>query len=173
MMQSAVWDFFHFHTFDAEMYEDPDQWGVFVAPYNGNNPQAKHTGVSGFDFGWNQVIPVGVEGNERDAAYKWLEFFTARRAGGCWFLFKQHRPSPVRECNENPEYYEGNPYWDVVLEGLSIDISVPVTPVQAEILAVVNDAVDEVLFGLTEPKAALDWAYDQAQPILDKFWSGS
>jgi multiple sugar transport system substrate-binding protein len=173
MMPSAVWNFFHFHTFDAEMYEDPDQWGVFFVPHNGNNPQAESHGLSGFDFAWNQVIPKGLDQAEQDAAYKWLEFFTARRAGGCWFLFKQHRPSPVQACNENPEYYEGNPYWDVVLEGLKIDISVPVTPVQGEILSIVQDALEEVWFEITEPKAALDSAYELTQPILDKFWSGS
>jgi multiple sugar transport system substrate-binding protein len=173
MMPSAVWNFFHFETFDPEMYAVPDQWGVFLVPHNGNNSQAESHGVSGFDFAWNQLIPVGLEQKVQDAAYKWLEFFTARRAGGCWFLFKQHRPSPVRVCNENPEYYEGNPYWDTVLEGLQIDVSVPVSPVQGEILDIVNAALDEVWFGITEPKAALDAAYDEAQPILDAFWSGS
>ena len=154
------------------MYEDPDQWGVFLVPHNGDNPQAESHGVSGFDFAWTQIIPVGLDQAVQDAAYKWMEFFTARRAGGCYFLFAQHRPSPVIECNQNSAYYEGNPYWDTVLEGLSIDISVPLAPVQGEIISIVNDALEEVWFGLTEPKEALDWAYDQTQPILDDFWSG-
>jgi len=165
--------FYHFETFAPEMYADPDQWGVSLVAYNGNNPQAKATGISGFYFAWNQVIPKGLDQKVQDAAYKWLEFFTMRRAGGCWFLFKQHRPSPVKECNENPEYYEGNPHWDATLEGMKIDISVPVTPVQGEIEDLVTEAVEEVWFGLKKPKEALDWAYEKAQPILDKFWSGS
>lgn len=168
---AAVWDFFHFETFAPEMYADPDQWGVFLTPYNGNNPQAQAKGISGFHFAWNQVIPKGLDKHEQEAAYKWLEFFTARRAGGCWFLLKQYRPSPVTVCNENPEYFDGNPYWNVVQEGLAIDESVPISPVQGEVGDLVNEALEEVWFGLTEPKAALDWAYDQAQPILDEFWS--
>jgi hypothetical protein len=51
------------------------------------------------------------------------------------------------------------------------DKSVPLTPVQGQIWDLVQEALDEVWFGVTEPKAALDWAYDQTQPILDKFWS--
>ncbi len=171
LLPSAVWNFFHFETFDPEMYADPNQWGVLLVPYNGNNPEAKSTGISGFHFAWNQVIPKGLDKKVQDAAYKWLEFFTVRKEGGCWFLFEQHRPSPVKACNENPAYYEGNPYWDTVLKGLEIDVSVPVTPVQSEIAALVNEALDEVWFGMKEPKEALDWAYDKAQPILDKFWS--
>jgi len=171
LMPSAVWNFFHFETFDPDMYANPDEWGVYLVPHNGNNPDAVSKGISGFHFAWNQVIPKGLDRPVQDAAYKWLEFFTARRAGGCWFLLEQHRPSPVKACNENPEYSSGNPYWDVVLEGLAIDESVPVSPVQGEVGDLVNEALEEVWFGMSEPKAALDWAYDQAQPILDDFWS--
>ena len=89
------------------------------------------------------------------------------------FLFEQARPSPVKACNENPDYYAANPYWSVVLEALAIDESVPVTPVQSEIADLVTEAVDEVWFGVTTPQEALNWAHEQTQPILDKFWSGA
>ena len=165
--------FGHFKNVALEKFENTEEWGVMLVPYNGNNPQAKATGLSGFAFSWNQVIPKGLDQKVQDAAYEWLEFFTMRRAGGCWFLFEQARPSPVKACNENPDYYAANPYWDVVLQALAIDKSVPVTPVQSQIADLVTEAVDEVWFGLRTPKEALDWAYDQTQPILDNFWSGS
>jgi multiple sugar transport system substrate-binding protein len=165
--------FGHIQATAPEFYEDTERWGVTLVPYNGNNPQAKATGLSGFAFSWNQVIPKGLEQKVQDAAYEWLEYFTMRRAGGCWFLFEQARPSPVKACNENPDYYAANPYWDVILQALAIDKSVPVTPVQSQIADLVTEAVDEVWFGMTSPQEALDWAHEQTQPILDAFWSGS
>jgi len=171
MLPTALPSFFHFETFDPEMYADPDQWGVFLVPHNGNNPNAESISISGFHFGWNQLIPKGLDRPEQDAAYKWLQFFTANEEGGCYFLVQQHRPSPIRACNDKPEYSEGNPYWDKVLEGMQIELSVPISPVQGEVGDLVNEALEEVWFGMTEPQAALDWAYDQAQPILDDFWS--
>ena len=163
--------FGHFRNIAPERFEDTDAWGTMLVPYNGNNPKAKATGLSGFAFSWNQVIPKGLSKEVQDAAYEWLEYFGMRRAGGCWFMFEQARPSPVKACNENPEYYDANPYWDVVLQALAIDISVPVTPVQGQIADLVSEALEEVWFEVKTPKDALDWAYDKTQPILDKFWA--
>jgi hypothetical protein len=59
----------------------------------------------------------------------------------------------------------------VILQALSIDISVPVTPVQGQIADLVSEALEEVWFEVRTPKEALDWAYDKTQPILDKFWA--
>ena len=164
--------FGHMINTAPEFFEDTEGWGATLVPYNGNNSQAKATGLSGFAFSWNQVIPKGLDQKVQDAAYEWLEYFTMRRAGGCWFLFEQARPSPVNACNENPDYYAANPYWEVILQALAIDMSVPVTPVQGQIADLVTEAVDEVWFGITTPQEALDWAHEQTQPILDKFWSG-
>jgi multiple sugar transport system substrate-binding protein len=165
--------FGHIKNTAPEFFEDTERWGATLVPYNGNNPDAKATGLSGFAFSWNQVIPKGLDQRTQDAAYEWLEYFTMRRAGGCWFLFEQARPSPVKACNENPDYYAANPYWEVILQALAIDKSVPVTPVQSQIADLVTEAVDEVWFGMTSPEEALNWAQEQTQPILDAFWSGS
>ena len=173
MITPNVSIFGHIKNTVPEFFEDTERWGAMLVPYNGSNSEAKVTGLSGFAFSWNQVIPKGLEQKVQDAAYEWLEYFTMRRAGGCWFLFEQARPSPVKACNDNPDYYAANPYWEVVLQALAIDKSVPVTPVQGQIADLVTEAVDEVWFGLTTPQEALDWAHEQTQPILDKFWSGS
>lgn len=154
-----------------EMYADPDQWGISLTPYNSNNANAKATGVSGLYFAWNQVIPAGLSQEARDAAYKWLEFFTTNRDGGCWFLEQQHRPSPVIACTADPEYSAGIPYWDKILESFDIDVSVPVSPVHGQISDILTQATDEVFFGMRSAQDALDFAYQQAQPILDQFWS--
>jgi ABC-type glycerol-3-phosphate transport system substrate-binding protein len=170
---TAVPSFFYMETAAPDRYLDTEQWGVMNVPYNGNNPEAKAVGTTATDGGWNQVIPKGLDKNVQDAAYEWMKFFTIRRAGGCWFLLEQNRPSPVRECNENPEYYEANPYWDKVLQALELDIPFPMTPVQGEIREAVSASLDEVWLGTKAPKEALDEAYDQAQPVLDEFWADS
>lgn len=165
--------FGHFKTHAPEMYDDTDRWGVMLVPYNGNNPDAKATGVSGLAFTWHQVIAAALPAEVRDAAYEWLEFFTMREEGGGWFLLEQGRPSPVRRFNENPKYYEMNPYWDQLRAIMEYDIGVPTTPVQTEVADALNRQLEEVWFGMKEPKEALDAAYDEAQPIVDAFWSES
>jgi multiple sugar transport system substrate-binding protein len=162
--------FGHFETHAPEMYDDTSQWGVMLVPHNGNNPDAKSTGISGLSFTWNQVIAAALPANVREAAYEWLEFFTMREEGGGWFLLEQGRPSPVRAFNENPAYYDANPYWDQVREIMEYDIGVPTTPVQTEVADALNRHLEEVWFGMAEPKEALDAAYDEAQPLVDEFW---
>jgi len=170
MQPHNVSAFGHFNTITSEMYNDTDQWGVMLVPYNGNNPSAKPTGISGLAFTWNQVIGAALPANVREAAYEWLEFYTMREEGGGYFLLSQGRPSPVRRFNENPAYYDANPYWDKVREIMEYDIGVPTTPVQTEIADILNRNLDEVWYGMAEPKDALDATYDEAQPILDAFW---
>jgi len=119
------------------------------------------------------VIAAALPADVRDAAYEWLEFFTMREEGGGWFLLQQGRPSPVRRFNENPAYYDANPYWDQVREIMEYDIGVPTTPVQTEVADALSRHLEEVWFGQAEPKDALEAAYDEAQPIVDEFWGES
>jgi ABC-type glycerol-3-phosphate transport system substrate-binding protein len=165
-----VSQFGHFKTNSPDMYADTEQWGVMLVPHNGNNPAAKSAGVSGLAFTWNQVIPKGLKPELQDAAYEWLEFFTMREEGGGYFLLKQGRPSPVRRFNDNPAYYDANPYWDFVREAMDIDVGVPTTPVQIEVADILTKNLDQVWYGQKAPKEALDAAYDEAQPIVDAFW---
>ncbi len=167
--RAGVFDFNQIKSYDPEMWEDTEQWGVALAPYNGNNPDAKTQGTPGNAFG--QCIPTAVSGNVAEAAYEFMEFFTARRAGGCWFLLEQGRPTPVKACMENPEYYEANPYWDTVREAMATEVNVPTTPVTPEIQAAVDEVLEQVWFGELEPKEGLDLAADRGQAILDEFWA--
>jgi len=165
--------FGHFQTHAPEMYADTNRWGVVLVPYNGNNPNAKPTGISGLIFTWHQVVGAVLPADVRDAAYEWLEFFTMREEGGGYFLLEQGRPSPVRRFNENPRYYETNPYWEQMLTIMEYDIGVPTTPVQLEVADALSRQLEQVWFGRKEPKEALDDAYDEAQPIVDAFWGES
>lgn len=162
--------FGHLQNNDAEMWADTDRWGIALRPYNGENPDAKPAGISGLSFAWGYVIPANLPQDVQDAAYAFLEFLGTQKDGGCYFLFEQGRPSPVKECNENPAYYDANPYWDGVLESLAVDVSVPVTPVQAQINDILTRAVEEAMFG-ADPQQVLDRAAGEAQALLDDYWA--
>jgi multiple sugar transport system substrate-binding protein len=164
--------FGHLQNTDPEMWADTDMWGVALRPYNGENPDAKAAGVSGLAFSWGYTIPVNQSQETKDAAYAFLEFLTTSADGGCYFLFAQGRPSPVKTCNENPAYYDANPYWDVVLASLDVDVSVPITPVQGQINDILSRAVEEAFYG-ADAQTVLDDAAKETQALLDEFWSGS
>ncbi len=171
-MFTGVWQFGHLQATDPDMWADTSTWGVGQMPYNGNNPDANHAGVAGLSGSWGYVIPSSTPQDQADAAYQYLEFFGTHEAGGCLFLFNQGRPSPVAQCNENPAYYDSNPYWDVVLKSLASDVSVAVTPVQARINDVVSTVVEEAYFGVASPADALAKGAEESQRILDEFWAG-
>jgi len=165
--------FGHYQVNAPEKYDDTSHWGVMLRPYNGDNPDARHTGVTGYGFsgGWAYTIPTAHPPEKQAAAYKFAEFIGIHPLGGCAFLFAQNRPSPVRECNEDPAYYDANPYWATVLEGLATDTSVPITPVQGQIAEVLSNHIEEALFGIKSAADALNDAAAEGQAILDEFWS--
>ena len=165
--------FGHYNVNAPEKYEDTSHWGVMLRPYNGDNPDAVHAGVTGYGFSgaWAYTIPSAHPPEKQAAAYKFAEFIGVHPLGGCAFLFAQSRPSPVRECNENPAYYDANPYWATVLEGLATDVSVPITPAQGRIAEVLNNRIEEAFFGMKSAEEALNDAAAEGQAILDEFWS--
>ena len=165
--------FGHYNVNAPEKYADTSHWGVMLRPYNGDNPDAGHAGVTGYGFSgaWAYTIPSVHPPEKQAAAYKFAEFIGVHPLGGCAFLFAQSRPSPVRECNENPAYYDANPYWATVLEGLATDVSVPITPAQGRIAEVLNNHIEEAFFGMKSAEEALNDAAAEGQAILDEFWS--
>ena len=163
--------FGHILNNDPEMWENTDAWGIALRPYNGENPDATHAGVSGLSFAWGYVIPANLPQEVQDAAYEFLEFLGTNEAGGCYFLLAQGRPSPVQSCNEDESYQEANPYWDTVLEALATDVSVPVTPVQSQINDILTRAVEAAFFG-ADAQQSLDSAAAEAQAVLDEYWAG-
>lgn len=172
MLFTGVWQFGHLQATDPDMWADTGAWGVAQMPYNANTEGAVHAGVAGLSGSWGYVIPTSVSQDQADAAYQYLEFFGTHEQGGCLFLFNQGRPSPVQQCNDNPAYFDANPYWHVVLASLASDVSIPITPVQARINDLVGTAVDEAYFGQKTPTEALAQAAEASQRILDEFWAG-
>ncbi len=165
--------FGHYETNAPDKFADPSAWGVMLRPYNGDNPDATHAGVTGYGFsgGWAYTIPTVHPQEIKDAAYKFAEYLGTNEAGGCSFLFAQSRPSPIRACNENEAYFEANPHWGNVLDALATDVPVAITPVQGQIAEILNNNVEEAFFGVKTAEEALADAQAEGQALLDEFWS--
>ncbi|MCY4020002.1 MAG: extracellular solute-binding protein [Chloroflexi bacterium] len=163
----------HYNVNDPEGYADTSHWGTMLRPYNGDNPNATHAGTTGYNYSgaWAYTIPAVHPPEKQEAAFKFAEFIGVHPLGGCAFLFAQSRPSPVKACNENPAYYEVNPTWSVVLEGLATDVAVSITPVQGQLAEILANAVEEALFGVKSPADALNDAHEEMQALLDEFWA--
>lgn len=147
------------------------RYGVGVMPYNSENPNASGHGI--IDAGWGYVIPNTAPPEKQYAAYLLLEWLTAAKEGGVWFLKQQGRPSAVIEYVVNdPDFYELNQDWEGVVKVLMADISIPITPVDPEIRQTISHMYRRI-FGEGVPvKEALVEAQQKAQQLLDEFYSG-
>ena len=158
--------FFHMQTYKPDM-----EWDMTTRPYNDSNADAKSQGLSGEGFAWGYVMSNKVPEAKRDAAFKWIQKITYDPAGGGWFMLQQGRPSPIQSVNEDPSYYDVNPHWDKVLESLASDVSVNILPEHARIRDIVNQGVQAAMFGDATPADALASSAEQAQAVIDEFWS--
>ncbi|HVL23045.1 MAG TPA: ABC transporter substrate-binding protein [Thermomicrobiales bacterium] len=150
----------------------PDvKYSVHFRPYNSNNPDAASHGVAAMSFGWGYVIPSSLDPAVQEAAFKFVQRITWDEEGAATFMLEQERPSPLIAFNENPAYTELNPHWDKVLTALENDISIGIVPVQGEMFTTLKDYVDLVAFEEMSPKDGLDAAAEEAQGILDDYWS--
>ncbi len=158
--------FFHMQTYKPDM-----AWDMSTRPYNDSNSDAKSQGLSGEEFAWGYVMSSKVPEAKRDAAFKWIQKITYDESGGGWFMLQQGRPSPIQAVNEDPSFYDVNPHWDKVLESLASDVSVNILPEHTRIRDIVDQAVQAAMFGDASPADALASAAEQAQVVVDEFWS--
>jgi multiple sugar transport system substrate-binding protein len=151
----------------------PDlQYGVHFRPYNSDNASAKSQGVAALTFGWGYIIPSSLDEAAQEAAFKFIKRITYDDAAAD-FMFQQERPSPLMDANENPEYAEINPHWNKVTQSMENDVSVGIVPVQSEIISVLTDYVELVAFEEMSPEEGLNAAAEEAQGILDDYWSSA
>lgn len=155
--------FFHILNLAPEL-----NYGVGIMPYNEKNPNAEGHGI--VEMGWGYVIPTAVPEEKREAAFLFVDWITTKEQAAGWFMFEQMRPSPVKQFNENPKYWEINSNWDKVLAALEADVSIPISPVHLEIKSVIAQMVESTLYGQMTPAEAVKWGAEEAQMILDDFW---
>ena len=132
-------------------------------------PRGNDRGATGIvRGGWSNGIPTGV--NAPYEAWQLLQYLSATKEGGGWFMQEQVRPSPIKAVNEDPSY-NALPHWDVIKRGLSADRLAPVTPMDPEIDKLTGTMVTEVYRGKTPLKDALAFAQKEGQRMLDEFWA--
>lgn len=169
--QGSVAVVFNNVSFFPRWRDDGVNFGAGLIPYNDKNPQATHRSTAGRLYGWGHVIPAGTPPEKHEAAFEFIKFLTTHLEGGCRVLKSLGRPSPLRECTNDPVFYDINPYWHVVGEALSSEVPFPMTPVHRDIQAQFNNAYNLVINGTMAPSAALQEAGRIAQNILDAYWA--
>jgi multiple sugar transport system substrate-binding protein len=161
MQVNGSWEFFKIQEYAPDIIP---HLGVSVVPHG---PSGESHGTA--HGGWGYCAPRGVKNPEESwLLVKWL---TTAQDGACWFLQQQKRPSPLISCNEDPVSGEGNPVWDDIIETMSQDIWMPISPVQPEVQALWDTAQEEALYGLRTPEEALEWCAGEVQDLLDTFWA--
>jgi len=140
------------------------RYSVYPFPRNAARPESKgHTASTG---AWMFSSAKGAK--DQDAAWEWIKFTTVSRHA-CSFVKAQNRPSPVAQCNEDPELTAKNPFWPVVTKDLATNVAVPTTPVHPRMLQLWYEMEDAFLFEKMSPKEALDTYAKRGQALLDEW----
>ena len=98
-----------------------------------------------------------------------MQYLSASKEGGGWFMEQQVRPSPIKAVNESPTL-RALPHWDVIKQALATDTLAPTTPMDPDIDKLTAKALLEVYAG-TSPKDAVSFAQREGQRLLDEFWA--
>jgi len=124
------------------------------------------SGVNAGTFHW--AIARGT--SDPDMAWELVKWISLREETAGYFMLRQSRPSPVRAFNDNPLYYEQNPYWMIVGQALSRSVPVPMLPFTGEVLNLLAAAIGSAIYGSMDAGPALAQAAEQAQGIIDAYW---
>ncbi len=150
------------YSYLKDAYPDAD-FGIAVRPAR---QLGGPSGVNAGTFHW--AIVHGT--SDVDLAWELVKWLSLREDTAGYFMLRQARPSPVREFNNNPLYFELNPDWMVVGEALSRSVPLPMLPYTGEVINLLAAAVGSALYGDADPGAALAQAAEQAQGIIDAYW---
>ena len=140
-------------------------FGVAVRP---SREPGGPSGANGGTFHWSIV-----QGSDNvDLAWELLKWISLREETGGLFMLRQGRPSPVRAFNDNPAYFEVNPYWLVVGEALAWATPLPSYPFTRRVMDIFAGALGGVAWAAEAPTAALERASGEAQAVIDEYWQG-
>ncbi len=140
------------------------RYAVYPFPRNAARAESKgHTASTG---AWMFAIPKTAK--DQDAAWEWIKFIAASQHA-CSFVKAQNRPSPMAQCNEDPELTKTNAFWPVVTRDLSTNVAVPTAPVHPRMVQLWYEMEDAFLFERMSPKEALDTFAKRGQALLDEW----
>ena len=138
-------------------------YAVYPFPRNTARPESK--GATASTGAWMFSIARGAK--DQEAAWEWIKFTTTSRHA-CGFLKAQNRPSPVAQCNEDPDL-KGNPFWPVVTRDLATNVAVPSAPIHPRMVQLWYEMEDAFLFERMSPREALDTYARRGQALLDEW----
>lgn len=134
-------------------------------------PSREPGGPSGANAGtFHWAIARG--SSDEALAWELVKWVALREDTGGLFMLRQGRPSPVRAFNDNPAYFETNPYWLVVGEALARAVTLPSYPFTRDVMNIFGGAVGSVAWGDQAAVPALEQAAAQAQALIDEYWQG-
>ena len=137
-----------------------DKVGVFLPPYNSNNPDAVLQSVSTGSPGY--AIPR--DSDNPEAAWEVLKYIGMSMEGGCRFFQEQARTdSPIQGCDTDAE---NNPYLDVFQEAKQIVTFNRVPAVWPEIQQEMLELQETILLGLKPFDEAIAEAAEDVNDIL-------
>ncbi len=117
---------------------------------------------------------VMFEGSQnKDAAWKWIEFLSAPENMRLWNIGTPDAPStllpPRKSLLEDPATFENNPVLEGFAEGMECAVtSTTAVPEWPEIEAELNEALGEAMYGEVDPATAIEAAAQEGQEILDE-----
>ena len=139
-----------------------DDVGVFLAPYNAENPDATFRYLAHGTPGY--AIPRGA--SNPDAAWELLKFITLAEDGACEFFLQQARTdTPLIDC-QDPNLADANPFADVFDANVDLIESINPPPTYAQIARRLLDMQESALLGNETPEEAIRRAAEDLRRVM-------
>jgi len=128
-----------------------DKVGVFLAPINGANPDARQRYLAHGTPGY--AIPRGAA--NPDAAWELLKFMTLSQEGACEFFIQQARTdTPLVNCGDE-SITTGNPFYETFMANVDLIESINPPPTYAQIARRLLEMQESALLGRETPEEAV------------------
>jgi len=147
----------------------PDMdFGIAPVPYGPSGSPDRRGSTYG---GWGYMIPQNAD--NPDEAWELVKWLTTEidGKGACWFIQQQQRPSPLVECDGYLKDGETHPRAAEILAIAELDHINTVSPVQPQVIEIILQMTDDVLYDDRPYEEALAWAEGEIQALLDAFWA--
>ncbi|MBZ0300309.1 MAG: ABC transporter substrate-binding protein [Anaerolineae bacterium] len=160
---NGSWVLFQISDFAPDL-----DFGIAPVPYGPSGSPDRRGSTYG---GWGYMIPQNAA--HPDEAWKLVKWLTAEveGTGACWFLQQQQRPSPLKDCDGYLKDGQTHPRAEEILAVAAQDHISAISPVQPQVLQVITNMTDAVLYGDKTTEDALADAEAEIQGLLDEFWA--
>lgn len=154
--------------FQIEEFAPHLDYGIAAVPYGPSGSPDRRGSTYG---GWGYMIPQNAA--HPDEAWQLVKWMTTNMddIGACWFIQQQQRPSPLTACDGYLKDGESHPRAAEILQVAALDNVSAISPVQPQLLQVITEMTDSVLYNDATVEDALTQAEIEIQDLLDTFWA--